>query len=411
MEVVNLIFPDRNQLYFEIACVDEPAIESEAYMFNDVNFQFKEVEGEEGLMMGYLMIAEKEILRLDAKRGAYKVKFPKKTIDMMIENFQLHGLAKNMNLQHQTGHLLDGVFVRNHWQIDSKKGIVAPKGFKTEADGSWFIVVKCENEDVKQKFKDKVIRGFSLESRFIEEAIDKYFKHDDQKVNDPFSFITLLSKKFNNMKFDLKEFGEALVAFFSKEHKFEDLLLVDGVTKVAIEPEVAVGSAFWIYAEDGTKIPAPVIPEPYELSDGRKITVEVEGVIASVMDAAVEGEEMDEAGNPKAKEAAAQSEAVKRLIERVEKVSEFESQIADQKTKITELETANQEIKVAFEAQTKKTVELETKYAGLETLITESFAKLMGQESKKPAAPERKSFTMEKAESPYPWLDKLKKQN
>ena len=50
MDVVNLLFPNRNQLYFEIALVDEPAIESEVMMFKEVDFQFKEVEGEEQKM-------------------------------------------------------------------------------------------------------------------------------------------------------------------------------------------------------------------------------------------------------------------------------------------------------------------------------------------------------------------------
>lgn len=414
MEVIKLVLPNRNQIEFQIALVDEPAIESNFMAFNkEGHFQFKEVDKAERKLMGYFMIADLEILRVDPVRGAYKVVFPKESIDIIAENFAINGLNKNMNEQHQTGKLSEGVYVLHSWQIDSAKGIKAPEGFKTESDGSWFGIVKCENDEIYNKVLAGNYKGFSIEGRFIEEAIDKYFKPKYKNVNDHFYILKNLSNKFNNMKFDLKEFGEAIVAFFSKEHKFEDLLLVDGVTKVAIEPEVAVGSAFWIYAEDGTKIPAPVIPEPYELSDGRKITVEVEGVIASVMDAEVEGEELDAEGNQKAKDGTppAQSEAVKRLIERIEKVSEFETQIAEQKTKITELETANENIKAAFESQTKKSTELETKYASLETLITESFAKLMGQESKKPVAPVNKSFSIEKSESIYPWLDKLKKQN
>jgi len=405
MDVVNLIFPNRNQLYFEIALVDEPAIESEVMMFNKTDYQFKEVEGEEGLMMGYLMIAEKEILRMDAKRGAYKVKFPKETIDMMIENFQLNNQAKNINFMHQTGQFVEGVFVRNHWQIDSKKGIVAPKGFKTEADGSWFVVLKCENNEVKEKFKANAINGLSLESKFVEEAIDKYFKTDISKVELTKTNTKTLYNKFKNMNIDLKEAFNAFVEYFSKEEapakteKFEELVLVDGETKVMIDPEVAVGSAIALFDMEGNAIPAPI--GSYELQDGRVITVEVEGVIATVVEAAVEGEELDAEVKPT--EGAKENAAVKRLIERIEKVSEFEKQIA-------ELKEENAKAKTESEYFHKENDELKIKFSDLEKFTKETLETIKGlvssEEGKAPVQDVKKPFEFKKKTTIYPFLNK-----
>lgn len=383
MDVVKLILPNRNQTEFQIALVDEPAIESEFMMFNKHNrFQFKEVEGEENLLMGYFMIADMEILRMDEKRGAYKVVFPKESIDTIVENFSLNGLNKNMNEMHNTGNLTEGVFVKNHWQLDSKKGIGVPNGFKTEADGSWFGVVKCENPEVKEKVKQGLYKGFSIESRFIEEAIDKYFAVDDTNTDNK-----NLYNKFKDKMNELKELFTALKSVFEKEtpkaeepkqEKFEELLLVDGTTKVTIEPAVEVGAAIVLYDAEGNPVPAPI--GSYELQDGRVIVVEADGVIASITEPMAEGEEEME-GEIK-KDVAPANESVKRLIERIEKVSEYSKQVEDLKKENDFLHKENDALK--------------TKFTEFEKATEERFKKLEGEPSKEPVKQVKPSFDFKK---------------
>lgn len=388
MDVITLQLPNRNQTEFQIALVDEPAIESEFMMFNKTNhFEFKEVEGEEGLLMGYFMIADMEIPRYDEKRGYYKVRFPKEAINTIVENFQLNGLAKNMNEMHQTGNLLDGVFVRNHWQIDSKKGIEAPKGFKTEADGSWFGVVKCENPEVKEKVKQGLFKGFSIEGRFIEDAIDKYFKDTDKTLNN----------KIKTMSKEAKEFFSAIMSYFNEtdnpettEHKFEEVTLADGVTKATIEPAIEVGATINLIAEDGTPIPAPI--GKYPLEDGKVIVVEVEGIVALIEEVPADAPEEEMTGETTSADSPKENEAVKRLIERVEKIREFEKEIADLKKENDFLHKENDAIKTQF-AELKKSTE-------------ETFAKLLGAEAKEPVQPVKRGFGLEKEKSIYKFLNK-----
>ena len=392
MDVVKLILPNRNQTEFQIALVDEPAIESEFMMFNKHNrFQFKEVEGEENLLMGYFMIADMEILRMDEKRGAYKVVFPKESIDTIVENFSLNGLNRNMNEMHNTGNLTEGVFVRNHWQLDSKKGIGVPHGFKVEADGSWFGVVKCENPEVKEKVKQGLYRGFSIESRFIEEAIDKYFAVDDTNTDNK-----NLYNKFKDKMNELKELFTALKSVFEKEtpkaeepkqEKFEELMLVDGTTKVTIEPAVEVGAAIVLYDAEGNPVPAPV--GSYELQDGRVIVVEADGVIASITEPMAEGgEEME--GEIK-KDATPANESVKRLIERIEKVSEYSKQVEDLKKENDFLHKELDALKIQ-NAEFKKQTE-------------ETFAKLLSEPAKEPVKQDKKWFPAkeERETKKYSW--------
>ena len=397
MEVISLELPNKQQLEFQIALVEKPAIESDFMVFSqDARFQFKEVDKAERKLMGYFMIADLEIPRMDAKRGAYKVVFKKPAIDTIVENFAENNLNKNINENHQTGKLAEGVYVLSHWQLDSEKGIGVPKGFKTEADGSWFGIVKCENEEIYQRAISGEFKGFSIEGRFIETAIDKYFKQGEQTEKS-------LYNKLTKMKIEFKELFEAINKFFAdgdkdETQRFEELLLVDGVTKVTIEPAVEVGAAIMLYAEDGTPIPAPI--GTYELQDGKVIVVEVEGVVASVTEATPSSEDMTD----QPKETPEQSESVKRLIERIEKVSEFEKQIADLKAekesfkKETEfLHKENEELKTQF---------TELKQFSKETL--ESIKTMLGKEdSKEPVQVVKNKFGLEKENKvDYPFLRK-----
>ncbi len=159
-----------------------------------------------------------------------------------------------------------------------------------------------------------------------------------------------------------KERIDKLVAFCKDKscgtiEKFEDLMLVDGATKVTIEPTVEVGSAIALYAEDGTPMPAPANPKGYELADGRIIIVEQDGIIAAVTEKEVEmGEEGKD--TPEATEGAAPS--VKEMIERIETVSRYASGLkesfdkykVDTDKKIEDLTTENKTLTDKFsEAQ------------------------------------------------------------
>ncbi len=387
MELIELYLPSGEQLEFQIALVDEPAIESNFMAFKkEGRFQFKEVDKSERKLMGYFMIADMEILRVDPKRGAYNVKFPKKSIDTIVENFAYNGLNRNMNEMHQTNQLAEGVYVLSYWQIDSAKGITAPNGFKTEADGSFFGIVKCDNDEVYQKALNGEYNGFSIEGKFIEQAIDKYFKQSEPDTK------SIYSKIKNKMTKEVQSFFEALMSHFNEEnkqtpeHKFEELLLVDGETKVTIEPEVAVGSAIALYSADGTPVPAPV--GSYELQDGRVIVVEADGVIASITDPTAEGEE--ELADDKTKaDPAKGNEAVKRLIERIEKVSEFEKQIA-------ELKSENESFKKETDFLHKESDELKLQFSELQKLTKETFDRLLSQDSKAPVQEPKRAFKLEK---------------
>jgi len=173
MALIKLTLPDGNIMDFQIAFVQEPATESSFQAFKKITpYKFQEVDKTKRIVMGYFMIADVEIDRYDAQRGAYKVIFPKESIDKIVENWSFNGLNKNLNEDHKTNEFANGVYVLSHFQVDSTLGINAPKGFNQEADGSWFGIVKCMSDEIYQKCLDGTYTGFSVESVFVEEKFN-----------------------------------------------------------------------------------------------------------------------------------------------------------------------------------------------------------------------------------------------
>jgi hypothetical protein len=191
MELIRLHLPSEEEIEFQIAVVDAPAIESNWMAFKKESlsdFKFQEFDKSKKLLMGYFMIADKKIPRVDHKGKMYEVKFEREAIDKIVRNFSKNGLNGNMNEMHQSGKLLEGVYVLHHWQLDSDLGIVAPKGFKQEANGSWFGIVRCENEEIYNKALNGEYNGFSIEGSFLEEQVFR------NQIDEFFQFIENLTK-------------------------------------------------------------------------------------------------------------------------------------------------------------------------------------------------------------------------
>ena len=168
MELIELEIADGEQLDFQVALVDEPAIESDWIAFDKVKQTFQVESKDKRIVSGYAMIADLPIFRRDAERGEYHVVFRKDSIQKIALNFMRNVLTKNTNLDHTTGAFQQGVYVFESFLIDSERGIKAPDKFNQEADGSWFISMKVENDEVWKSVMDGTFKGFSVEGLFQE---------------------------------------------------------------------------------------------------------------------------------------------------------------------------------------------------------------------------------------------------
>lgn len=165
VELITLDITEEDQLDFQIALVDSPAIEVNWMAFNKKRKFFQIDNEEQRIVSGYFMVADLPIHRRDIN-GEYYVKFTKDSIKNIAENFMRNGLTSNTNEMHQTNEFAEGVFVLESWLIDEKRGTVAPSGFEN-LEGSWFGSMKVDNDEIWEKVKSGEFKGFSVEGNFI----------------------------------------------------------------------------------------------------------------------------------------------------------------------------------------------------------------------------------------------------
>ena len=378
MDLFILDIPDGDQKEFQIALVDEPAIESDWIAFNK-HQNFKIQSKERRIVSGYAMIADLEIPRYDERRGYYNVTFRKGNIEKIWLNFHRNNLMTNTNEMHQSGKFAEGVFVCESFIIDSERGIKAPEGFKQEPDGSWFISMKVENDDVWNKVLEGTFKGFSIEGRFFERPAETFAN----KLKDLI--------KTNMTKEELKD---KVASFFNKEEDakieepkkegFESVLLVDGETELTIEPAVEVGAAVVIML-DGEPQPAPV--GEHELEDGRVIIIEEAGIIAAINEPEVVVEE-----EPMADKSTPEQAQVKKIIERIESEKIFEK-IAELEETVKFLKEENEALKAEF---TENKSEAKDEFKKLKDFSEEVFKTLLDEPSKEPVKKQFNPFKKEK---------------
>lgn len=168
MEVIELKLTEGTELDFQIALVDSPAIESDFMAFSDKR-NFKVISEDKRIVSGFAMMAEKPIYRRDDDGKEYYVKFTADSIKNIVEQFFKNRLNKQTNANHETNKFLDGVYVFESFIIDEDRGLNVPKGYDDAPNGSWFISMKVENDEVWESVKNGTFKGFSVEGIFDKE--------------------------------------------------------------------------------------------------------------------------------------------------------------------------------------------------------------------------------------------------
>ena len=165
MDVIDLVLTEGTAKEFQIALVDRPAIESDFLAFSKKE-RFKVISEDKRIISGYAMIAELPIERVDDKCNSFFVKFTADSIKNISEQFFKNSLTTQTNANHQTDNFLEGVYVFESFLIDEDRGILEPKGYDKVSNGSWFVSMKVENDEVWESVKNGTFKGFSVEGVF-----------------------------------------------------------------------------------------------------------------------------------------------------------------------------------------------------------------------------------------------------
>lgn len=148
-----------------VSLVDRPAIQKNWNAFkNEQKFQI--VSEDKHIISGCAMLADTPIFRSDANFGDYYVAFSKDTITKIVQKYFKKGYQNNVNLMHDPNQIETGVTMFESFISDKSRGIEPMKGFEDAPDGSWFVSMLVENDEVWDKVKQGMVNGFSIEGIF-----------------------------------------------------------------------------------------------------------------------------------------------------------------------------------------------------------------------------------------------------
>lgn len=157
--------PDEKRGVFGYALVEKPAIETDAIYLSKEDELILLKETEKGLLVTPVLIPNQKILRVDAKTGEkYNILFPKETIELAQRQFHINGNQSKSNLEH-TDIKLKGVTIVESWLKEFDNDKSTSYGFDLPI-GTWFVTMKVDNEEVKEKIKSGAIKGISIEGEF-----------------------------------------------------------------------------------------------------------------------------------------------------------------------------------------------------------------------------------------------------
>jgi hypothetical protein len=166
-----------------VALVDHPAIERNWVAFAKDKSRFQVSSELKRIVTGPLMIADLPIYRRSKEMGEYYAVFDAETIQAIVQRYFKNKYTDNVNINHESDKVVDGVFMFESFIIDRERGIKPPKGFDGVTDGSWFGSFKVDNEDVWNEFiQTGELRGFSIEGDFLHEQVDNKPKSELEQL-------------------------------------------------------------------------------------------------------------------------------------------------------------------------------------------------------------------------------------
>ena len=216
--IVELVIQDDNQelAIDAISLVHSPAIESDFVYFGKEksNLTLAKVDEEKRMLISPALIPNKNIIRYDANTDSeYYVWFSKETVRKASELYLKHNNHHKATYEHQDR--VSGVLTIESWIKEGDMDKSKLYGFDLP-NGTWFVKMKIDNEELWQDIKSKKIKGLSIEGYFtdkFEQMQKKEFTTEEVK--------TALKELLSVQKVDLNLIGD-LKKQFTKINQAKD---------------------------------------------------------------------------------------------------------------------------------------------------------------------------------------------
>ena len=167
-KIVELVINGENESLAidAISLVSEPAIEQDLVYFNKDknNFTFAKIDEEKRMIVSPALIPNKQIYRYDANTDSdYYVFFSPATVRKASELYLKHNNHHKATYQHQDR--VSGVMTVESWIKEGDMDKSKLFGFDLP-DGTWFVKMRIDNDELWSKIKDGELKGLSIEGYF-----------------------------------------------------------------------------------------------------------------------------------------------------------------------------------------------------------------------------------------------------
>ena len=169
MKLYELQIEDNMDEVFCISLVESPAIESDFIYFDKEAVQFAAVDTEQQMLIGPILIPDKNILRVDGEGQPYHVFFTKDTVKKLAQNYLQKKYTDKATLEHASS--IKGVDLVESWVKDgvldksNNYGLNLPQG-------SWVGIFKISDKKLWNDYiKTGKVKGFSIEGLFSHKLV------------------------------------------------------------------------------------------------------------------------------------------------------------------------------------------------------------------------------------------------
>tara|TARA_Y100000004_G_scaffold176054_1_gene216246 strand:- start:1 stop:888 length:888 start_codon:yes stop_codon:yes gene_type:complete len=168
-KIIELVISDESQelTIDAISLVTSPAIEQDFVFFgkDKNNLTLAKIDEEKRMLVSPALIPNKQIFRYDPNTDSnYYVYFSKETVRQASELYLKHNNHHKATYQHEDR--VSGVLTIESWIKEGDMDKSKMFGFDLP-DGTWFVKMKIENDEMWNKIKDGELKGLSIEGYFI----------------------------------------------------------------------------------------------------------------------------------------------------------------------------------------------------------------------------------------------------
>jgi hypothetical protein len=200
-KIVELIIADDSQelAIDAISLVTSPAIEQDFVYFGKEknNLTFAKVDEEKRMLVSPALIPNKQIFRHDPNTDSdYYVFFSKDTVRKASELYLKHNNHHKATYQHQDR--VSGVLTVESWIKEGDQDKSKLYGYDLP-NGTWFVKMKIENDELWNKIKEGELKGLSIEGYFTNK-----FEQMNKKQPTTEQILSALNELIRENKTELK---------------------------------------------------------------------------------------------------------------------------------------------------------------------------------------------------------------